>query len=152
MEIVKEYMRAEEKFFQVMKRIRKLGLDTYPLEGVTVSLAQMALLDQIAASPGCSVTDIANGLHLASPTVSVGVRKMEESNLVERKPDHQDGRSVEFFLTPDGKILQQKIHFSMLQKFGRLLAGLNSQEQDSLLQLLDKALQIAEVDNQTPVN
>ena len=47
-----EHTLAEERFFELMKRLRKLGLDTQPLDAA-VSPAQMSLLDWIAASPGC---------------------------------------------------------------------------------------------------
>jgi MarR family transcriptional repressor of mexAB-oprM operon len=144
-------MLAEERFFELMKRLRKLGLDTHPL-GAAVSPAQMSLLDWIAASPGCGVQDIADGMRLTPPTVSVGVRKMEESNLVERKPNPKDGRSVQFFLTRRGQALQRKIQDSHRQKFRCLLAGLTPKEQETLLQLLERALQAAEAENSNPAD
>lgn len=139
-----EPTQAEERFFKLMKRVRKLGMDTETLEGAGASPAQMTLLDWIAASPGCGVQDIADGLGLTPPTVSVGVRKMEESGLVERKPNPMDGRSVQFFLTRRGQTLQAKIQDSHHNKFRRLLAGLSPQEQETLLGLLERALQSAE--------
>jgi DNA-binding MarR family transcriptional regulator len=137
---------AEERFFELMKRVRKLGLDTQSLGDSPVSPAQMALLDWIAASPGCNVQDIADGLGLTPPTVSVGVRKLEESNQVERKPNPMDGRSIQFFLTRRGQTLQRQIEDSHHNKFRRLLAGLTSQEQETLLGLLERALQFAETE------
>ncbi len=137
---------AEERFFAVMKRLRKLGLDTQRMDSA-VSPAQMSLLDWISASPGCGVQDIADGMKLTPPTVSVGVRKMEESDLVERKPNPQDGRSVQFYLTRRGQALQRQIQASHRQKFHRLLAGLTPQEQEILLQLMERALNAAETEN-----
>ena len=142
-----EHMLVEERFFELMKRVRKLGLDTHPLGDSPVSPAQMTLLDWIAASPRCSVQDIADGLGLTPPTVSVGVRKMEESNLVERKPNPMDGRSVQFFLTRRGQALQRQIQNSHLNKFRLLLADLTPQEQETLLGLLEKALNAVEAKN-----
>ena len=137
---------TEERFFKLMKRLRKLGLDTNSLDAA-VSPAQMSLLDFIAALPGCGVQDIADGIQLTPPTVSVGVRRMEESNLVERKPNPLDGRSVQFFLTRRGQALQRQIQNSHRKKFRHLLDGLTSQEQETLLQLLERALQAAEAEN-----
>jgi len=132
-------------------RLRKLGLDTQPLDAA-VSPAQMSLLDWIAASPGCGVQDIAEGLGLTPPTVSVGVRRMEEAGLLERKPNPLDGRSVQFNLTPQGQSLQQQIQASHQQKFRRLLAGLTPQEQEVLLQLLERAIRAAEAENSNSVD
>jgi MarR family transcriptional repressor of mexAB-oprM operon len=75
---------------------------------------------------------------------------MEEGKLVERRPNPQDGRSVQFFLTRRGQALQRKIQDSHRQKFRRLLACLTPQEQETLLQLLERALQAAEAENLNP--
>ncbi len=138
-------MPAEEKFYELMRRLRKLGLDSHSLENAPVSPAQIAFLDWIATTPGCGVQDIADGLGLTPPTISVGVRRLEENNLVERKPDPQDGRSVQFLLTRRGQALQRRIKDSHRRKFRRLLAGLSPQESKMLLQLLERALDTAEI-------
>ena len=148
--MTKEPMLAEERFFELMKRLRKLGMDSQTLDA-EVSPAQMSLLDWISASPGCGVQDIADGMRLTPPTVSVGVRKMEEGNLVERKPNPQDGRSVQFFLTRRGQAFQRQIQNTHRQKFRRLLAGLTPQEQETLLQLMERALLAAEAENSNSI-
>lgn len=132
------------KFINLMKRLRKLGLDAYALKDVSISTAQMTLLDLISTSPGSGVQDIANALKQAPPTISVGVRKLEKSKLVERKPNPLDKRSVQFFLTPKGDVLQKQIQRYHHRKFHLLLSGLIPQEQERLLKLLEKAILIAE--------
>lgn len=127
-----------------MKRLRKLGLDAYALKDVSISTAQMTLLDWISTSPGCGVQGIANALKQTAPTISVGVRKLEKSKLVERKPNPMDRRSVQFFLTPKGDVLQKQIQRYHHRKFQLLLSGLIPQEQERLLKLLEKAILIAE--------
>jgi len=127
-----------------MKRLGKLGLDTYALKDVSISTAQMTLLDWISTSPGCGVQDIANALKQTAPTISVGVRKLEKSKLVERKSNPMDRRSVQFFLSPKGDVLQKQIQRYHHRKFQLLLSGLIPQEQERLLKLMDKAILIAE--------
>jgi len=130
-----------------MDRLRKLGLGA-PASGTgLVSPAQMALLDWIAASNGCGVQDIAAGLGLTPPTVSVGVRRLEAAGLLKRKPNPQDKRSVQFFLTARGQALQQQSRNFRRQKLELILSGLTQQEQETLLGLLAKALQAAESKN-----
>lgn len=143
--MIEEPTPAEERFFELMKRLRKLGMDGRPCGDAAVSPAQMALLDWIASSPGCGVQDIADGLRLAPPTVSVGVRRLEDSNLVERKPNMRDKRSVHLHLTRRGQSLQRRIQVSHRRKFRRLLAGLSPQERETVLQLLERALDTAEI-------
>ncbi len=134
----------EEQFFKLMRRLRSLGLDDHPEGNETISPARMAILDAIAGMPGCGVGDIAEKLDLTPPTVSVGVHRLEESGFVERKPDPEDGRSIRLFLTRRGQALQRRIQANHLKKFRLLLSGLTPEEQQELVDLLQRALNTAE--------
>ncbi|MGC9424002.1 MarR family winged helix-turn-helix transcriptional regulator [Vibrio sp.] len=135
----------EEKAMRLFMRLRQLNFDHCPSISGLISPAQMTLLDEIAKDPGCGVQDIADHLGISPPTVSVGVSKLEESGLVIRKPNPEDGRSVQFFPTARGENLHEKFQRSRIRKFRRLLSGLTSQEQEKMLQLLEKALNNTEL-------
>lgn len=142
-----EMTASGEIFLALMSRLRKLGMGGSASGTALVSPAQMALLDWIAASDGCGVQDIADGLNLTPPTVSVGVRRLEEAGLLKRKPNPQDKRAVQFFLTAKGQSLQKQSQNFRRQKLELILSGLTQQEQETLLELLGKALQAAESKN-----
>jgi DNA-binding MarR family transcriptional regulator len=139
-----ELSQPGERFLQLMSRLRKLGMGDSASGTALVSHAQMMLLDWIAASDGCGVQDIADGLNLTPPTVSVGVRRLEEAGLLKRKSHPQDKRAVQFFLTVKGQSLQKQAQTFRRQKLELILSGLTQQEQETLLELLSKALQAAE--------
>ncbi len=139
-----ELTQAGEHFLQLMNRLRKLGLGNAASGNAQISPAQMSLLDWVAASQGCGVQDIADGLKLTPPTVSVGMRRLEEAGLIKRASNPQDKRSVQFYLTKRGQALQRQFQDAHRNKFRLLLAGLTPQEQEMLLGLLEKALQAAE--------
>jgi len=142
-----EMTQGGERFLALMDRLRKLGLGNPASGTALVSPAQMALLDWIAASDRCGVQDIADGLKLTPPTVSVGVRRLEDAGLLKRKPDPHDKRAVQFFLTAKGQSLQRQSQDFRRQKLELILSGLTQSEQDTLLGLLGKALQAAESRN-----
>lgn len=135
---------AGEQFFNLMNRLRKLGMGNSASGTALASPSQMALLDWIAVSNGCGVQDIAEGLSLTPPTVSVGVRRLEDVGLLKRKPNPQDKRAVQFFLTAKGQTLQRQSQNFRRHKLELILSGLTPEEQDTLLTLLGKALQAAE--------
>ncbi len=135
---------AGEQFFNLMNRLRKLGMGNSASGTALASPSQMALLDWIAVSNGCGVQDIAEGLGLTPPTVSVGVRRLEDVGLLKRKPNPQDKRAVQFFLTAKGQTLQRHSQNFRRHKLELILSGLTPEEQDTLLTLLGKALQAAE--------
>jgi DNA-binding MarR family transcriptional regulator len=139
-----EMTEGGEIFLALMNRLRKLGMSDSASGTALVSPSQMALLDWIAASDGCGVQDIADGLNLTPPTVSVGVRRLEDAGLLKRKSHPQDKRAVQFFLTAKGQSLQKQSQVFRRQKLEIILSGLTQQEQETLLELLGKALQAAE--------
>ena len=62
---------AEERLANLFNRLRKLAFDQHPLQDSGVTMPQLTLLDYVAASPDCGVQEIADGLSLTAPTVSV---------------------------------------------------------------------------------
>ncbi len=142
---IQENPPAEDKFVDLMKRIRRLGLGPLNYEAGAASPAQMALIDWVAQHPGCGVQEIADGLNLAPPTISVSVKKMEQNGIIERKSHPSDGRSVQFFLTPQGQKMYDRNQSYQRKKVQLLLSGLTQQEQETLTALLERALQSAEL-------
>jgi DNA-binding MarR family transcriptional regulator len=139
---------SAEYFLQLMNRLRRLGPGTAPPKEANISPSQLALIEYAASNPGCGVQAMAGGLNLSTPTVSIGVRQLEELEFITRQPDPQDGRAVLLFLTPSGRELQQRTHEFRCQKFERLLTGLTSRERKTLLDLLEQAIHTVEIEEQ----
>jgi DNA-binding MarR family transcriptional regulator len=133
-----------ERLLDLVSRLLKLGLDHNPLQGSGITTPQLTLLDFVAGCPGCSLRDIAHGLDLTPPTVSVGVRRLEEAGLLERCVDPADKRSIRISATARGQVLHQRALAFRLERMERLLAGLNKDETTILLDLMDKAIDAAQ--------
>ena len=134
----------EDQLVNLFDRLRKLAFNQHPLEGSAVTMPQLTLLDLIAASPGCNMHDIATGLDVTAPTVSVSVRRLERAGLLERQPDPRDKRAVQLFLTAEGQVLWQQARDFRREKMRRLLDGLSENEGLMLLALLERAISKAE--------
>jgi DNA-binding MarR family transcriptional regulator len=137
-------MSAEERLLGLFDRLRRIALGQHPLEDGEVTGPQLALLQWVATSPGCGVQEVAEGLGLTAPTVSVAVRRLEEAGWLERQPDPLDGRAIRLFLTAAGQTLHRQARAFRLDKMRRLLAGLTPEEQGTLLTLLERAIEAAE--------
>ena len=137
-----------EKFMHLMDRLRRLGPGTAPPKEANISPSLLALIEYTASNPGCGIQAMAGGLKLSTPTVSIGVRQLEELGFITRQPDPQDGRAVHLFLTLTGQELHQSTHEFRCQKFERLLTGLAPQERTTLLALLERAIQTVENEEQ----
>ena len=139
-------MTGEEatQLLNLFERLRKLTFGQHPLQDSGVTMPQLTLLDWVAESPGSGIQDIATGLGLSAPTVSVGVRRLEAAGLLERLPDPQDRRAVQTFMTAQGQVLRDQARSFRRDKMQRLLAGLTTEESATLLALLKKAINAAE--------
>lgn len=135
---------AEERLLGLFDQLRRAALGQHPHEESGVTGPQLALLEWVAAWPGCGIQEMADGLRLTAPTISVGVRRLEEAGLLERQPDPADGRAVHLFLTPQGQTLRQRARTFRLSKMRQLLAALTPAEQETLLALLERAINPAE--------
>lgn len=134
----------EDLLVSYFDRLRKLAFSQHPLEDSAVTMPQLTLLDLIASSPGCSMQELAVGLDVTAPTVSVSVRRLELEGLLEREPDPDDGRAVKLFLTVEGRALCQQARDFRREKMRRLLDGLSEEEGLVLLTLLERAISSAE--------
>lgn len=131
---------AAEQLLSLIKRLRQLSPATPPPQAAQVSPSMMSIIDFVGSSPDCGVKEIARGLKLSTPTVSVSIRHLEEAGFIDRRPHPADRRAVQIFLTPKGRELYQQTYAFRRQTFERLLSGLTLDERQTLLELLEKAI------------
>ena len=129
------------KLLNLMDRLRQIGPQTAPPKEANISPSHLAYLSFSASHPGCGIQAMARGLKLSKPTVSIGVAQLEEAGFFIRKPDPQDGRAIQLYLTPKGQELHQRTYEFRCQKFERLLEYLTTQERTTLINLFEKAIQ-----------
>jgi len=139
-----------DRLVELLASLRRLGWASLPpaVAGVSPSLAP--LLEYLAEHPNCGVKEVAKGLGLSPPTVSVALRRLEEMGLSSRRPHPRDGRAVQLYLTSAGVGAYREMVGLRRGIATRLLDGLEPEEQEELLRLLSKALhRAAAADNLT---
>lgn len=142
----------EQRLSQLMMRLRGLRLGEFPRLGVDLTFSQMAMLGFIAKAPRCHVQDIADGLGLSAPTVSVAVRRLEETGWVKRKPDPEDGRATCISLSKKSEEVLARSAEAQRRGVRQFLAGLTREEQEQFLDLFEKAIEAAVSRSQETVN
>jgi len=130
----------EAKMLHLWNRVRELRLGEFPHDKFDLTLSQMELIMYVGRFPGAHLQDVAEGLNLTAPTVSVGIRKLEEEGLIERKSDPNDGRAACFYLTDVSMDALIQLTQASLNGMRRFLSPLDPAEQDQLHRLLDKAI------------
>lgn len=137
----------ENQMLVLFKRMRALPMMKPPSES-PLSMPQVAMLNWVARSPGCGVRDIAKGLHITPPTVSVGIRRLVKDGWLEQHSDPDDRRARPIFLTEKGADLVTIIKEHRTQMLKVFLSGLARDEQEQLIYLLDCAISALETAQQ----
>ena len=132
-------MKPENRMLDLLKRMSKLPMMKPPSES-PLSMPQVTMLNWVARSPGCGVREIAQGLHVTPPTISVGVSRLIKDGWLEQKNDPDDRRSRPLFLTDKGEAFVDIIQKHRAQTIKSFLSGLSTNEQEQLISLLDRAI------------
>ena len=138
-------LKPENRMLDLLKRMSRLPVMKPPSES-PLSMPQVAMLNWVARSPGCGVREIAQGLHVTAPTISVGVRKLIKDGWLEQREDPQDRRARPLFLTEKGDAFVEIIQQHRSQTIKLFLSGLSNSEQEQLISLLDRAISALETD------
>ncbi|KJS56126.1 MarR family transcriptional regulator [Streptomyces rubellomurinus subsp. indigoferus] len=107
------------------------------------SATTLATLDR--AGPG-RITDLAVAAGVTQPAMTVLVRAMEESGLVERKGDPSDKRVTLVCLTEAGASYVRTRHRAGVDAYARLIDELSDDEVAALTAALPALLRLAELD------
>ena len=134
----------EDRLARIMFRLMKLRLGEMPRLDYNISYPQMELIGFVKIFPNCRVQDIADGLEITPPSVSVGLRRLEKAGWLERHPDPHDGRATCISLTQKSNEMLQRVKSAQSKGIHRFLIGLSPDEKVQLLELLEKAITSAE--------
>ena len=96
------------------------------------------LLRVIAQEDGLSQLEIANRVHLAPPTVSITLQKMEKEGLIAREPDPEDLRQVKVHITDAGRTMDEVIVQASKATEKIILKGITQEELDTIYPILMK--------------
>ena len=139
-----ETQKPEERLARIMFRMMKLRLGEMPRLDYEISFPQMELIGFVKRFPNCHVQDIADGLGITPPSVSVGLQRLEKAGWLARHPDPHDGRATCISLTEKSNGMLQRVKTAQSKGIQQFLIGLSSDEQNQLMELLEKAIAAAE--------
>ena len=115
-----------------------------PPQDCELSPPLVGILFWISQSPGCGVLDLAEGLKVTPPTVSVGVRRLVKDGWLESRQDPEDRRAKPLYLTEKSGTLVEQLRMHQRKALKIFLSGLVPAEQEMFIALFDKALSAVE--------
>jgi DNA-binding MarR family transcriptional regulator len=98
--------------------------------------AQAACMWALSAHEGLSQRDLAEHLHLAPPTVTVMLQKMEKAGVIERHPDENDQRLTRIGFTEKGRALGRELHAARTGYLQATIGAMSEVDRNELARLL----------------
>lgn len=135
-------MPFEERLAACLAHLAQLDEEWSKSAHLPASQAQLQLLLWIGQHPGCRLQHIAAGLNLTAPTVSVGVRRLEQMGFIERASDGHDQRAISLMVSAAGLEVYNLATQARQLQVREMLERLRPAEQRHLLILLEKVLGI----------
>lgn len=138
-------MRVLEAFMRAVAAHRQLMFTVFAQEAAHP--AQAFCLKILGERDGMSQRELAAALHLAPPTVTAMLQRMERAGTIERRPDRADGRVTRVHLTPAGRERGQELRGVLGRAVGATLDPLPEGDRRELERLLlviaERAAQVA---------
>jgi DNA-binding MarR family transcriptional regulator len=127
MRVHEAFMRALAAHRQLMFRVMA-GEDAHP--------GQALCLKMLTERDGISQRELARVLHLAAPTVTTMLQRMEKAGTIERRPDASDQRVTRVHLTPAGRERERGLRSVMGSAIGQILDPIPEADRRELERLL----------------
>lgn len=95
-----------------------------------------------AGEQGITVSEIADIIHVARPTASVAVNKLERKGFVSKERCRNDGRAIYVRLTRSGRLADNYHRYYHRQLFTQLTTEFTQEEKAALIKGVEKLNQI----------
>jgi MarR family transcriptional regulator, organic hydroperoxide resistance regulator len=133
-------------FTRASKLMREAADEAMSRHGVRVG--QNLVLEVLWETDGLTPGELAERLHLATPTVVKSATRMEATGLLTRRRDEHDARLVRLYLTDRAQSVRNAIETERDALARRATAGLTDTEHRALIRALTKIVE--EFDDEAP--
>jgi MarR family transcriptional regulator, organic hydroperoxide resistance regulator len=106
-----------------------------------VRVGQNLVIDALTADDGLTPGELAQRLHVTTPTIVKMATRMEAAGLLTRRRDEKDARLVRLYLTDHARSLHELIEDELSRLQERATAGLSPEERRDLERALTTIIQ-----------
>ena len=120
---------ADEYTARLSKLVRLLIRET---AGTGMSRTSLSVLATLRDAGTARITELAETEHVAQPSMTTLVSRLEKQGLVQRRADPQDGRAVAVVLTPAGRAELERMTAARIELLAHRLESLTPGERTAL--------------------
>ena len=119
----------------IMPKIARRVLLSF-FQSIEIPPAQLFVIIILYEKGHCRFSTLSKELHIAAPTVTGIVDRLERGGFVERRHDIEDRRAINVLLTGKGKSIAQRLRATIKKRWQEILLNLSSQDQRNYLRIL----------------
>jgi len=136
-----------QRLLQLFERMRPqlLGPAFRRLHELQLAPSHLRVLRALHHQTPLAMKDLADELGLTPPSVTALTRRLVQTGLLARRAHAEDSRVALLELTDAGHKLHRELTDEQLRGMQRLLAALSAEEQQTLLDLLERAINGASI-------
>jgi DNA-binding MarR family transcriptional regulator len=112
-------------------------------QGATLTLEQFWLLRQLRQNGPLSVGELSSALGVTPGSVTIACKRLEKDGHVTRDRQSHDERVVHVALTPEAHTILEVWLAHRREVFAQFLERLEPQEQEQLMQFIERILDVA---------
>lgn len=109
-----------------------------------ISVAFFAVLQALWEEDGLSISDLGERVCLEKSTMTSLIDRMEKAGLLKRADHPTDRRAYQIYLTPRGKMIQEKIDHVASQAYQSLTKGITAKELQISIEVCRQIIKNAE--------
>ncbi|QKV20316.1 MarR family winged helix-turn-helix transcriptional regulator [Oricola thermophila] len=106
------------------------------LQSIGLYAGQESILELLAKEDGQALGQLAAALGVKPPTVTKSVTRLQEQEIVERRPSESDARLIHVWLTEKGRALLDNMQDAIRESEARALDGIKKKERKALARIL----------------
>ena len=118
--------------------------------GHDITSVQFCVLARLAGAPGINQATLAGQIAYDRATIGGVVKRLEQKTLIRRQPSETDKRAFNLYLTPSGTALLEEIWPLVAALQADILCHLSDKDKNTLVHLMQKALQIEDATTSPP--
>jgi DNA-binding MarR family transcriptional regulator len=127
-----------EKTFALMRVLRHRMMSHPTKEGPSANFLQIHTLMLVGSHEGITMKELAGALHVASPSATSFINRMEKLGWILRAHDPVNRKLVRLRLTDEGKIMLNRKNAMRMDALRELIHHLTPEEQEQLSRILGK--------------
>lgn len=132
-------VKLSERLSDVYLNVTRLEENALKESGINLTISEMHLLSFISKhKSGVAISDIADGMSITKPSVTVAVNKLVSKGYAVKEPDKQDGRVIKVRLTNEGRRVHALHRRCQSKVVSRLGDEFSPEQRDILLKAVDK--------------